>query len=647
MVILRVIVKMEIKLIEINNEKICLMIPTGANRNQEVLLWNAKVFEYFKIPVNYIQFQFPYISHGQALNAFIVSTLNVVDYYIFMEMDSIPLRKDIINIIYDKIKDKRTIFGTAQTANHKDKNHIYAAPNFLCFSKELFLSLDCPTLDDNLVHSDTAQNLTRIAEQKGYNICLIYPTKHFNTTKEEQEISGNPEYWNLGNNDKLQFGLGTTYGDLIYHSFMGSLPRSQELFIKQCELILGSFSYKDIKGWCEFEDIYSEVVSRFDNGSKFIELGTYLGKSAALMGSLIRKNNKKIEFYTVDIFENITNDKAYHEDFQINNGNIYNQFLENIKKCGVENYVKPIVSKTSEAADRFPDKYFDFIFIDAAHDYNSVNADLHKWYPKLKDNGIIAGHDYANYAPGVIKAVDEFFGNRVIKPIQGTTWRVNPQSNVKVDAIIICNGYSDYLELTLPENKKYFDHIIVVTDNNDILTQKVCMKNNIKFVFYDGWNNFDAKFNFGGARAHGFKFIEYCDYICYIDADILIKEDFRHKLIDVNKFYGSYRRFIPTYNDLQLLNKHETNQNNYEAIEGSGCGFFQIFNYYNINCQANEWKLYQDSYSAENTDIDFLKIFCPLVEHDPNLVRMNIELWHLGPHGTNNEGRSEKDLFFG
>jgi predicted O-methyltransferase YrrM len=37
---------------------------------------------------------------------------------------------------------------------------------------------------------------------------------------------------------------------------------------------------------------------------------------------------------------------------------------------------------------------FDFIFIDAAHDYDSVVKDRAAWWPKLKPNGIFAGHDY-------------------------------------------------------------------------------------------------------------------------------------------------------------------------------------------------------------------------------------------------------------
>ena len=45
-------------------------------------------------------------------------------------------------------------------------------------------------------------------------------------------------------------------------------------------------------------------------------------------------------------------------------------------------------------ATRFPDNFFDFMYIDARHDYASVLSDLLEWWPKLSPDGIMAGHDY-------------------------------------------------------------------------------------------------------------------------------------------------------------------------------------------------------------------------------------------------------------
>eukprot|EP00947_MAST-08B_sp_MAST-8B-sp1_P000574 g574.t1 len=55
---------------------------------------------------------------------------------------------------------------------------------------------------------------------------------------------------------------------------------------------------------------------------------------------------------------------------------------------------------TTACADRFADGSFDFIYVDARHDYKGVSSDLEKWWPKIRRGprpaagGIMAGHDY-------------------------------------------------------------------------------------------------------------------------------------------------------------------------------------------------------------------------------------------------------------
>jgi hypothetical protein len=59
--------------------------------------------------------------------------------------------------------------------------------------------------------------------------------------------------------------------------------------------------------------------------------------------------------------------------------------------------------------DSFPDNYFDFVYIDGCHLYDCVKADLEGYFPKLKESGLMCGHDYLNQSNfGVIKAVNEF-----------------------------------------------------------------------------------------------------------------------------------------------------------------------------------------------------------------------------------------------
>lgn len=49
-----------------------------------------------------------------------------------------------------------------------------------------------------------------------------------------------------------------------------------------------------------------------------------------------------------------------------------------------------------EAAARLSDESLDWVYIDADHSYEAVRADIAAWYPKIRQGGIIAGHDYMN-----------------------------------------------------------------------------------------------------------------------------------------------------------------------------------------------------------------------------------------------------------
>lgn len=66
------------------------------------------------------------------------------------------------------------------------------------------------------------------------------------------------------------------------------------------------------------------------------------------------------------------------------------------KYSPVKEKIEILEMKSSEAVLRFDDESLDFIFIDGDHTYESVLEDLTLWYPKIKNGGLLMGHDFAS-----------------------------------------------------------------------------------------------------------------------------------------------------------------------------------------------------------------------------------------------------------
>ena len=70
------------------------------------------------------------------------------------------------------------------------------------------------------------------------------------------------------------------------------------------------------------------------------------------------------------------------------------QYKNTFHKALNYNNIKIIREFSTKACHFFSDNTFDLIYIDADHSYNGCLEDLRSWYPKVKADGILAGHDF-------------------------------------------------------------------------------------------------------------------------------------------------------------------------------------------------------------------------------------------------------------
>jgi len=123
--------------------------------------------------------------------------------------------------------------------------------------------------------------------------------------------------------------------------------------------------------------------------------------------------------------------------------------------------------------------------------------------------------------------------------------RKSSTSSNRLEAVIVCVNYPDFLEVTLPHNKQFFDNIVVVTNFKDKETHKICRYNNIDpvktEVFYEDGDAFNKAKGINMGLAH----LRYSDWILHMDADILLPNDFRNQLLihplKKNCIYGADR----------------------------------------------------------------------------------------------------------
>lgn len=161
------------------------------------------------------------------------------------------------------------------------------------------------------------------------------------------------------------------------------------------------------------EEYLKELAKMLPANPIVIELGVETGH----FSKMILKHLNPSKLYLVD---------PWKIGFDKNDSETYGSTLNNLPTAySTEDNYKAILADLYEeirnnqviirpdfsynVVNDFKNSYFDLVYIDSCHLYNAVRADLSAFLPKLKKQGIMAGHDYFEYDNfGVVQAVDEF-----------------------------------------------------------------------------------------------------------------------------------------------------------------------------------------------------------------------------------------------
>lgn len=124
---------------------------------------------------------------------------------------------------------------------------------------------------------------------------------------------------------------------------------------------------------------------------------------------------------------------------------------------------------------------------------------------------------------------------------------------IKVEAIIVCVNYADFLAHTLPNNMQYLDEIIVVTDLRDKATRKLCEELGVTCVASDTFYDGEAHFNKAKGIQVALDLLSADAWVLHMDADIWlpphIREVWNNKYLDPECIYGIDRLMCHTYEE--------------------------------------------------------------------------------------------------
>jgi predicted O-methyltransferase YrrM len=138
-------------------------------------------------------------------------------------------------------------------------------------------------------------------------------------------------------------------------------------------------------------EIEAEALVELAEGKVCLELGAHYGFSTVATASVAAR--------LVSVDWHMGDEQAGHDD------SLYNYF-QNLDLYRVREKVISIVGRFEDVVPLLRATQFDLVFVDGAHDLESVSRDATFAYNLCKSDGYIAFHDYGRFE--VQEAVDKF-----------------------------------------------------------------------------------------------------------------------------------------------------------------------------------------------------------------------------------------------
>ncbi len=167
-----------------------------------------------------------------------------------------------------------------------------------------------------------------------------------------------------------------------------------------------------------------------------------------------------------------------------------------------------------------------------------AHADKLKALGSKKKIEILTGYDKTKYTAN--KSCEPYL------PKEGNTARIASTNESlkprRIDAFIVCENYSDYLDEALKFNTLILDSINVVSSKTDLLTEAVCKKHGVNFIVSERIHQGKAPFAKGKAINDALEMVKPTDWVLIMDADVILSPtSIRHLTLNPGALYFTRR----------------------------------------------------------------------------------------------------------
>ena len=299
--------------------------------------------------------------------------------------------------------------------------------------------------------------------------------------------------------------------------------------------------------WGGAYGLFARIINR-----NHLKIGVELGVAFGGHSEALLKNTEVSRLYGIDPYRHFD---EYDDPMNLPQDEfdeLYLYTLNRLKPFG-DRYIH--IRKTSDSAISDIPNEIDFVYIDADHSYEGVARDLGLWFMKVKDGGIIGGHDYDHSSfPGVKKAVDEFFrrlGSEIHLEGEGVWWTIKQMPNISfiMPAYNCATTVAESAESIMKTNLIQGDELVITNDCSTDNTKEVLLK--LQGKYPDRIIILNHSINKGGAAARNTAVEHASNQLIFcLDSDNVLAPDSIQKL---KKFFITSMADVASFGELHYF----------------------------------------------------------------------------------------------